>query len=103
MPRLVTLLPDPDSPTMPRVLPRSTVNDSPSTALTTPSSVGKWMRRSRTSRKADGGAAGAGCGSSAATSGSVALMVAPFARCALGVLDPRVHEPVDDVHDDIRD
>ena len=44
--RLVTLLPEPDSPTMPSVLPRSSVNDSPSTDLTRPSSVGKWIRRS---------------------------------------------------------
>jgi hypothetical protein len=54
MPRLVTLLPDPDSPTMPSVFPRSTVKDSPSTALTSPSSVGKWMTRSLTSTNADG-------------------------------------------------
>src|SRR5215470_11802493 len=46
---IVTLLPDPDSPTMPRVSPSETVNDTPSTALTTPSSVRKLTRRSRTS------------------------------------------------------
>ena len=40
--RLVTLLPEPDSPTMPSVSPRSTANETPSTALTTPSSVSKW-------------------------------------------------------------
>ncbi len=54
MARLVTLLPEPDSPTMPSVRPRSSANDSPSTALTRPSSVGKWIRRSRTSRNAVG-------------------------------------------------
>ena len=37
--RQVTLLPEPDSPTMPSVLPSSTVNETPSTALTIPSSV----------------------------------------------------------------
>ena len=59
MPWLVTDLPDPDSPTMPIVLPRSSVKDSPSTALTRPSSVGKWTFRSRTSRNARGGCDGA--------------------------------------------
>ena len=46
----VTLLPEPDSPTMPRVRPRSTANDTPSTARTTPSSVSNRTRRSRTRR-----------------------------------------------------
>ena len=36
---LATLLPHPDSPTIPSVSPRSTANETPSTALTTPSSV----------------------------------------------------------------
>ena len=39
--RLVTDLPEPDSPTMPSTLPRSTANETPSTAPTTPSSVAK--------------------------------------------------------------
>ena len=39
---LATLLPQPDSPTMPSVWPCSTANETPSTALTTPSSVSKW-------------------------------------------------------------
>src|SRR5829696_1431814 len=52
MARLVTLLPEPDSPTIPRVWPRSSEKLTPSTALTTPSSVSKWTRRSRTSSSA---------------------------------------------------
>ncbi len=40
--RLVTDLPDPDSPTMPSVLPLARSKESPSTALTMPSSVEKW-------------------------------------------------------------
>ena len=36
---LATLLPEPDSPTIPSVSPRSTSKETPSTALTTPSSV----------------------------------------------------------------
>src|SRR5215211_3527597 len=52
MARLVTLLPEPDSPTMPRVWPGSSEKLTPSTALTTPSSVSKWTRRSRTSSSA---------------------------------------------------
>ena len=39
--RKLTLLPEPDSPTTPRVSPGETVNETPSTALTRPSSVGK--------------------------------------------------------------
>ena len=50
--RQVTLLPQPDSPTIPSVFPRSTEKLTPSTALTTPSSVRKLVRRSRTSRSA---------------------------------------------------
>lgn len=49
---VATLLPDPDSPTMPSVLPRARSNDSPSTALTTPSSVRKCTVRSRMERMA---------------------------------------------------
>src|SRR5262245_10194278 len=50
--RQVTLLPEPDSPTMPSVLPFSTLKLTPSTAFTTPSSVRKCVRRSLTSRRA---------------------------------------------------
>ena len=53
--RQVTLLPEPDSPTMPSVWPFSTVNETPSTAVTTPSSVVKDVRRSWTSRSATSG------------------------------------------------
>src|SRR3954465_3662933 len=48
---VATLLPDPDSPTMARVAPRSTSKDSPRTASSTPSGVLKATRRSRTSRR----------------------------------------------------
>ena len=54
MPRLVTDLPEPDSPTMPSVRPRSSLNDTGSTARTRPSSVGKWTRSSRSSKKDEG-------------------------------------------------
>ena len=50
--RQVTLLPQPDSPTMPSVLPFSTEKLTPSTALTMPSSVRKYVFRSLTSRRA---------------------------------------------------
>src|SRR4029453_6511978 len=50
--RQVTLLPRPDSPTIPRVLPFSTEKLTPSTALTMPSSVRKYVFRSLTSRRA---------------------------------------------------
>ena len=44
------VLPEPDSPTTPSVRPRSRVSETPSTALTVPRSVRKWVRRSSTSR-----------------------------------------------------
>src|SRR6185437_8253401 len=46
---IVTLLPEPDSPTMPRVSPSETLKETPSTARTTPSSVLKLTLRSLTS------------------------------------------------------
>src|SRR5664280_2479432 len=46
----VTLLPDPDSPTIPRVRPGATANEIPSTARTTPSSVRNRTLRSFTRR-----------------------------------------------------
>src|SRR2546429_145828 len=50
--RQVTLLPQPDSPTIASVFPFSTENDTPSTAPTMPSSVRNCVFRSRTSRSA---------------------------------------------------
>ena len=44
--RHVTLLPQPDSPTIPSVLPFSIEKETPSTALTIPSSVRKCVLRS---------------------------------------------------------
>src|SRR5881227_542706 len=58
--RQVTLLPEPDSPTIPSVCPLSTVNETPSTARTTPSSVLKYVFRSLTSRSATSGKADSG-------------------------------------------
>src|SRR6476660_7079192 len=49
--RFVTDFPEPDSPTIPNVSPRFKRNEMPSTALTTPSSVSKYVRRSLTSRR----------------------------------------------------
>src|ERR1700750_2812155 len=70
----VTLLPEPDSPTMPSTSPARTVNETPSTARISPSSVRKDTRRSRTSRSGRAGNA-----------------------------DPRVEYAVDDVDDGVRD
>ena len=49
---VATLLPEPDSPTMPSVCPRSTTNERPRTAWTTPSAVANDTERSRTSSSA---------------------------------------------------
>ena len=48
--RLVTLFPEPDSPTTPSVSPRRSVNERSETAWTTPSRVRKRTVRFRTSR-----------------------------------------------------
>src|SRR3954465_15255563 len=48
----VTLLPQPDSPTMPRVRPRSRRKSTPSTARTWPRSPSKAVRSPRTSSRA---------------------------------------------------
>ena len=47
----VTVLPEPDSPTMPSVSSRSSVKLTPFTALTTPACVKKCVERSVTSRR----------------------------------------------------
>ena len=44
-----TLLPEPDSPTMPSTRPCSSSNDTPSTARAIPLGVTKWVERSSTS------------------------------------------------------
>src|SRR5260370_41496640 len=51
MARAVTDLPQPDSPTMHRVVPRGMLKLTPSTALTTPSCVKKCACKSLTSRR----------------------------------------------------
>src|SRR3954462_11383659 len=52
-----TDLPEPDSPTIPRVLPDDSAKSRPSTALTIPSAVVKWTFRSLTdSTMSDAGA-----------------------------------------------
>src|SRR4051795_198475 len=71
--RLETLLPEPDSPTIPSACPRSTSYEMPSTAFTRPSSVSKCTYRSRT-----------------VSSGS-------------GIFHARVDEGVEDVHDQVHD
>src|ERR1700674_3904352 len=55
----LTLLPQPDSPTSPRASPSLSVNETPLTALTTPSGVKNWVRRSFTARS---GGLVLGCG-----------------------------------------
>src|SRR5215470_13296015 len=52
---IVTLFPDPDSPTIPTTSPSPTVNETPSTARTIPSSVRNETCRSLTSRRGSAG------------------------------------------------
>src|SRR5204862_4287946 len=55
---IVTLFPDPDSPTIPTTSPSPTVNETPSTARTIPSSVRNETWRSLTSRRGSAGISG---------------------------------------------
>ena len=50
----VTLLPEPDSPTIPSTSPRASSKLTPSTARTIPSSVANWTFRSLTSIRRSG-------------------------------------------------
>src|SRR5690349_2328716 len=77
---IVTLLPEPDSPTIPSTSPWPSVNETPSTARTIPSSVLKDTLRSRTSRRG----------------GAVAVI-------GSGRPDPGVEPRVDDVHERVGD
>src|SRR5438034_9480079 len=73
----VTLLPEPDSPTIPSTWPRSSVKSTPSTARTMPSSVANWTFRPLTSRSRS--------------------------AIALGGPDPRVEPGVDEVDQSAED
>ena len=70
----VTLLPQPDSPTTPRVSPRRTPSETPSTARTMPSRVKKYVRRSSISRS---GVPAPGTGSGVRASAETTLTIAP--------------------------
>src|SRR5207247_4524656 len=78
----VTLLPDPDSPTIPSTWPRSSSKLTPSTARTIPSSVANWTFRSLTSTRRS------------ATSGPRMGSVGPLGRS-----DSRIEVGVDEVDD----
>src|SRR2546430_15523072 len=90
--RALTLLPDPDSPTMASVSPASSEWLTPSTAFTTPKSVKKWTRRSRISSNGWCAGAAEGCGSGV-----------PAAR-ELTLPQPRIHRVAQTVpHEDEAD
>ncbi len=61
--RLVTLLPQPDSPTRPRRSPRASWNEMPLTAWIVPSWVRNWTTRSLTSSRTSGAPGRAAVGS----------------------------------------
>src|SRR4051794_11413153 len=93
MARLDTLLPEPDSPTMPSVLPRSRVKLSPFTAFTRPSSVGKCTCRSLSSKN----------GLPVRSAEAVVVTVSVTCRLLDGSGQPhaRVDEGVQDVDDHV--
>src|SRR6266542_1946016 len=69
--RQVVLLPEPESPTRPRVSHADTPNDTPSTAMMVPHRVTRCVRRSRTSTT------GPGEGAAAAPPGKLPSGLAP--------------------------
>src|SRR5436190_22981010 len=85
----VTFFPEPDSPTTPRVSPAEMAMETPSTALTTPSSLGKWTLRSLISR------------SGSATGPLTTSRTSDRAR-ASRVPHPGIEECIDDIHDEVR-
>src|SRR3954471_2584546 len=95
MVRLVTDFPEPDSPTIPSVLPRATSKESPSTARTMPSSVLKLTCRSRTESS---GPASAGDGTPASL---VRVVTTVLLLPGLGEPHARVDEGVGGVDDDV--
>ena len=83
MERAVTLLPQPLSPTMPRVCPSYRSKLTPSTATTFPSSRGKWVARSRTDSR-----------------GSRATGAAPLLAVWVCCISDTVSHEVEGEHDD---
>src|SRR5690349_1974027 len=89
----VVLLPHPDSPTSPKVSPRRTSNDTPSTAFTlptwrrttAPAMTGKWTFRSLTARTVSGAGMGAELGME--MTGGKMVGIAPDQRRALAAAD----------------
>src|SRR5947207_15556080 len=81
----VTLLPQPDSPTIAKVSPGMTWNETPSTARTMPSRVKNQVLRSATSSNGRPAGAGAGRGAAAvAGTGSATAAIAPLTAVATG-------------------
>src|SRR5487761_364071 len=83
-----TLLPDPDSPTMPSVWPASTVKLTPRTARSTPSCVAKLTCRSSTSSSAISGLPARSGPDNGEPSSSVAQ---PHVRDVVVLVDRQVH------------
>ena len=76
--RAVVVLPQPDSPAIPRASPWSSRNDTPSTARTVPEPTVKWVRRSSTTRSGAAGSASLGSGRSRRLIAVVTAVVAPM-------------------------
>ena len=83
----VTLLPQPLSPTMARVSPGGTANETPSTARTTPSRVKNQVRRSAISR------IGVGRGFGAMTTPAAGSAIAYMRRARRGSSASRSPSP----------
>src|SRR5450631_1704262 len=103
---LVTDLPQPDSPTIPNVRPLARWKLIPSTLRTSPSSVGKWTFRSRTSRNAVARDAGAPSGATSIAVNGCFPSGRGLPRCrrrpASAVPHSGVNDGVEHVDDDVR-
>src|SRR5947208_6867918 len=91
-----TLLPEPDSPTIPRVSPGEMENETPSTALTRPSSVGKCTFRFLTSNSGSATSAPPRRGTAAHSK-----RMEGRSKAGSRVADPGVEVGVDDVHQEV--
>src|SRR3954453_12021613 len=103
-----TLLPEPDSPTMPRVLPRSTAYERSVTACTRPSWVGNLTVRFSTTSNGSSGLAGAAMSSGRSV---MSILMRAFRgrrrtdgeERPSGHAHPRIQEAVEDIDQQVGD
>src|SRR6202034_4374561 len=95
--RASTVLPDPDSPTIPSVLPRATVKETPSTARTVPRPVRNEVCRSSTSSRGPSSAPTSGNSSVWAPCPGPARLTTDASQQALAYVEPLAEAVADEV------